>query len=194
MALLDGEWVDARLVATPEELERGDLRLEGCGPVELTAGEHDLLTIFGWRLDEVRFSSPGSGSATSAPADAGTPTVRSRTATEVAIDVPASEATSRVLRLGEAWDPRWTLEVDGVDAGEPMVVDGYSSGWVLDGEAHRLVVRFGPQQAVRVTFVASSLALVGVTALAVLPPVLPARRRRRPGRASGPAGTAGGAP
>ncbi|HRW37076.1 MAG: DUF3367 domain-containing protein [Acidimicrobiales bacterium] len=192
VALLDGEWIEARLAATPAELELGQLRLEGCAPIELAAGSHDLLTIFGWRLDEARFSSPGSAPEAGRSADAGTPVVRSRSATELAIDVPASEVGSRVLRLGEAWDPRWTLEVDGVDAGEPMVVDGYSSGWLLDGDAHRLEVRFGPQQAVRATFVASSLALVGVTALAVLPP--PRRRRSAGRRAASSTGEAGGQP
>ena len=64
-----------------------------------------------------------------------------------------------------------------VDAGPPILVDGYSSGWLLDGDAHRVVVRFGPQRAVRATFAASALALVGVTALAVLPPSIVADRR-----------------
>jgi hypothetical protein len=57
-------------------------------------------------------------------------------------------------------------------------VDGYSTGWLIDGGAHRMVVTFGPQRAVQVTFVASAAALVGVSAVALLP-ALPVRRRRR---------------
>lgn len=207
VALLDREWIEARIVSDRAEIADGLLRLEGCEPLALEAGEHELLTVFGWRLDRARFASspePGAAATTddepeaAATVDAGAPRVVERSATELVIDVPAADVASRVLRLGEAWDPRWTLEVDGEAADEPLVVDGYSSGWLLDGEAHRVVVRFGPQRAVRATFAASSLALVVVTALAVLPPsVLPARRREQgasPPPADAPPAAGGGAP
>ena len=85
------------------------------------------------------------------------------------------------MRIGEAYDPRWTLLVDGRDAGEPLLVDGYSAGWRVPAGAHRLEVVFAPQRAVRVTFVASALSVVGVVAIALLPVPAPlvARRRRR---------------
>lgn len=190
VALLDGEWVEARIASTPEEIAEGRVRLEGCEPLALDAGEHELLATFGWRLDEARLSAPGAGEGSvGAGLDPGEATVVERTATEVVIDVPAADAPSRILRLGEAWDPRWTLEVDGVSVGEPIVVDGYAAAWLLDGDAHRVVVRFGPQGAVEASFALSAVALVGVTAIAVLPPVAPSRRRRRAGRAA--AATAG---
>ena len=116
------------------------------------------------------------------------------TATEVVIDVPAAAAETRLLRLGEAWDPRWTLEVDGEAVGEPLVLDGYAAGWLVDGEAHRVVVRFGPQGAVEATFAMSALALVGVTAIAVLPPTVLPRRRRRGADGSSAPPPAGAAP
>ncbi len=85
------------------------------------------------------------------------------------------------MRLGEAYDTRWTLLVDGRDAGEPLLVDGYSAGWRVPAGAHHLEVVFSPQRAVRITFVASALSVVGVVAIALLPvpPPLAARRRRR---------------
>jgi arabinofuranan 3-O-arabinosyltransferase len=106
------------------------------------------------------------------------------------MEVAASTSGARYLRLGEAFDERWSLAVDGVDAGPPILVDGYSTGWLIDGKAHRLVATFGPQRAVEVTFVASAAAVVGVTAVALLPapPFLVRRRRRRDAAATTPAG------
>ena len=49
----------------------------------------------------------------------------------------------------------------------PILVDGYSVGWLIDGDAHRLEVRFAPQRVVEAAFVASALGLVVVTAAAV---------------------------
>jgi arabinofuranan 3-O-arabinosyltransferase len=203
VARLDGAWIEARVDATRAELAQGLVRLRGCEPIELEAGEHELLTVFGWRLDAVHLRDAGvdaeGGAAALLGEEVGEVTVVERTATELVLDVPASAVDDRLLRLGEAHDARWVLEVDGTDAGEPIVLDGWSTGWRIDGEAHRLVVRFGPQSAVEATFVASAASLVVVTALAVLPPGLVARRRRADELAdaaapSDPSPAGGGAP
>jgi arabinofuranan 3-O-arabinosyltransferase len=178
VATLDGDWVEARVVSSRAELALGTLRVEGCKPLELSAGEHSLRTIFGWRLNTARFSSPGAAEVEKVdPADRAV-TVTDRSATRVEMQVPASGSGPRYLRLGEAFDERWSLSVDGADAGPPILVDGYSTGWLIDGGAHRLLATFGPQRAVQVTFVVSAAALVGVSAVALLP-ALPVRRRRR---------------
>lgn len=192
VALLDDEWIEARVTSTAAQLAAGDLRIEGCEPVALSAGAHELQTVFGWRLDTARFRSEGSTEA--APVDpAGTVVdITRRSATTVEMEVGASAAGDRFLRLGEAYDERWRLSVDGVDAGPPILVDGYSTGWLIDGDAHRLVATFGPQAAVQVSFVASAAAVVGVTAIALLPAPVALRRRRRERDGRAPAG--GGAP
>jgi arabinofuranan 3-O-arabinosyltransferase len=185
VALLDDDLVEARIVSDRAELAAGQVRLEGCGSLDLDAGRHELQAIIGWRLDAARFSSPGTTTPPSFDAAGREVTISDRSATRVDMTVAASDAGPRFLRLGEAYDERWSLAVDGEDAGPPILVDGYSTGWLIDGKAHHLVATFAPQRAVQVTFVASALAVTGVAAIALLPapPALVRRRRRRSERA-----------
>lgn len=191
VGLLDEEWIEAKVVSSRAELAVGRVRLEGCEPIVLDAGRHDLRTIFGWRLNTVRLSSPGTKAAPEVDPAGRVVTVTDRSATRMDMQVPASDSGARYLRLGEAYDERWSLSIDGEDAGAPILVDGYSTGWLIDGDAHHLVVTFGPQRAVQLTFVSSAVALVGVSAVALLP-ALPVRRRRR--AEDEPASPPGGAP
>jgi arabinofuranan 3-O-arabinosyltransferase len=182
VALLDGEWLEARIVSSPTELAAGQLRIEGCEPVTLDAGRHELRTVFEWRLDTARFASVGGDAPPAADPAGAEVDITRRTATTIEMEVGATDAGDRFLRLGEAYDERWRLSIDGVDAGPPILVDGYSTGWLIDGDAHRLVATFGPQAAVQATFVASAAAVVGVTAMALLPAPAVLRRRRREGK------------
>ncbi len=194
VAALDGEPVRAKIVSSAFELIKGVVRVEGCDPIPLGYGRHDLRGIFGWRFDEVRLSSPGPRPPKPTPQRAATVHVLDQTATMV--HLRADQASGdRYLRLGQAYDARWTLSVDGKDAGTPILLDGYSVGWRIDGDPHDLVVRFAPQGAVRGTFVVSAAAVVGVVAIAVWPGAAPIRRRRRgasSGRRAVAAGGAGG--
>ncbi|MFN8018208.1 MAG: alpha-(1-_3)-arabinofuranosyltransferase family protein [Acidimicrobiales bacterium] len=195
VGVLDGKLLRARVVSPRAELADGRMRVEGCDDLALDAGSHELLTIIGWRLDRARFSSEGTQPPVPAAEDTAL-TVLDRSATRVEMEVGPSGSGPRVLRLGEAYDPRWRLTVDGRDAGEPIVVDGYSVGWLIDGDAHQMVATFGPQRAVQVSFVASAIGIVGITALAILPAPAFVRRRRidryRARRAA--AGAGGGVP
>src|SRR5690606_1254125 len=148
VAVLDGDWLEARVVSTRAELAAGEMRIEGCEPIELSAGRHELRSVFQWRLNTARFSSEGTAEAQAAAPGSREVRVTDRSATEVRLEVPESGAGDRYLRLGQAYDERWSLTVDGVDAGPPILVDGYSTGWLIDGEAHSLVATFGPQRAV----------------------------------------------
>jgi len=190
VAIIDGEWIEGRVVSSRAELATGEMRIEGCEPLELAAGAHQFRSIYGWRLNTARFASEGTVEPVAVDPGDREVEVTDRSATEVDMEVAASTSGARYLRLGEAFDERWSLAVDGVDAGPPILVDGYSTGWLIDGKAHRLVATFGPQRAVEVTFVASAAAVVGVTAVALLPapPFLVRRRRRRDAAATTPAG------
>ncbi|MGN6696359.1 MAG: alpha-(1-_3)-arabinofuranosyltransferase domain-containing protein, partial [Aquihabitans sp.] len=194
VAVIDGEWIEARVVSSRAELATGQMRIEGCAPIDLEAGGHQLQTVYQWRLNTVRFASEGTVEPVLAdPADRAV-TITDRSATEIDMQVAAAASGSRYLRLGEAYDDRWTLSVDGVDAGPPILVDGYSTGWLIDAKAHRLVATFGPQGAVRATFAASAVAVVGVTAIALLPAPAVLQRRRRRSVEPAAAPPAGGAP
>jgi arabinofuranan 3-O-arabinosyltransferase len=194
VAVIDGEWIEARVVSSRAELARGQMRIEGCTPIELGAGRHQLQTIYQWRLNTARFASEGTVDPVLAdPADRAV-AITDRSATEIDMQVAAAPSGSRYLRLGEAYDERWSLRIDGVDAGPPILVDGYSTGWLIDGKAHHLVATFGPQGAVRATFAASAVAVVGVTAIALLPAPAVLQRRRRRNVEPAAAPPAGGAP
>jgi hypothetical protein len=181
VGLIDGRNLQARISSTPDQLARGDIRLTGCGSLRLGAGTHQLRTIFGWRLDRARFSSDEGRSRPAVVADP--IRITHRSATRVSMEVAPSRSGSRLLRLGQSSDPRWRLLVDGHDAGAPIVLDGYSVGWRIDGGAHELLASFGPQRAVAATFEISLVALLAILAIALLPDV-PTWIRRRSTRAA----------
>lgn len=193
VAILDGKWLRARVVSDRAELAAGQMRIEGCDPLLLPSGQHELQTIFGWRLNLARFSSGGTRAPVADDPAGRVVTITDRSATRVEMDVPASSIGARYLRLGEAFDERWSLTVDGRDAGPPILVDGYSTGWLIDAKPHHLVAVFGPQKAVQVSFVASAIGVVGVTMVALLPTPPALRRRRRRSRRRSPS-VPGGAP
>ena len=186
VAVLDDGFIKARVVSTTDDLAHGLLKLEGCEPIVLGSGRHQMLGIFGWRLDRARFSSaaPVDGPDHAARVDNSYAHVTSRSDTRITADLGPASSTTRFVRIGEAFDPRWTLTVDGKDAGPPIVVDGYSVGWRVAGGKHHIVVGFTPQGAVKATFVLSAAGVLGVVAIALLP--MPAfledRRRRKDGR------------
>lgn len=180
VALLDGRPLRARVVSTPGQVAEGRLLLQGCGDQKMASGGHELLTIFGWRLDQVRFSSGGAEGASGRSSGASGPSLRlgARTPTRIEASVAASGPGARLFRLGEAFDERWALSIDGRDAGPPILVDGYATGWRIDEHAHRLVATFTAQRAVKATFLLSLAGVVGVVAVVVLPAPSAEDRRR----------------
>ena len=183
VASFDGSDVVAEITSTPEQLDEGQVHLTGCDEIDLAAGTHRFETIFGWRLDQVHLRSvgdevPATAEVTSGPGEI---EIADASPTRMEMDLSAG-AGLRFVRLGQAFDPRWALEVDGVDYGPPILIDGYSAGWLIDSEAHHLVASFPAQGAVRITLAISAVSVAGVVAVAVLPaPVLWTRRRRRSG-------------
>lgn len=180
VADVDGSFVRARITSSPTEITKGRVHVAGCGPLKLSAGPHEVTTVFGWRLNRIHLSSPGTIAPTSASSrstDGGRVHVTSSSPTRVEAAIDAADGP-RYLRLGTGYDERWTLRIDGRDAGRPVLVDGYSIGWLVDGKAHRLEVDFPAQRAVKATFVVSALSVAGVAAIALLPvPGIVARRR-----------------
>lgn len=190
VASIDGTPVTARITALDDTGPTGAVVLEGCSPLDLAAGSHELDAFFGWRLNRVQLQTTveRATSASDGPTIVPAAVVES-TATRLELDVPAGTG-DRYLRLGIAYDPRWTITVDGASGPDPIVVDGYSIGWRLDGDAHHVVVSFPPQRAVEGAAVLSAAGIVAVTSIAVLP-TPPAWRRRPEGDDGDPDGTDG---
>ena len=62
---------------------------------------------------------------------------------------------------GVGHDPGWSLSVDGVDLGPPLLVNGYAAAWVVPaGDSAALSLSYGPQQAALVGLALSGVALL----------------------------------
>jgi arabinofuranan 3-O-arabinosyltransferase len=81
---------------------------------------------------------------------------------------------------GTGLDPGWSATADGVDLGPPVLVDGYSAGWlVADGAAHTVEIGYRPAGRSTLAGALSLAGSVGCLALVARSAV----RRRRAGRA-----------
>jgi hypothetical protein len=88
------------------------------------------------------------------------------------------------MTLGESHNDGWRATVDGADLGDPVLVDGFASGWTVDPPSASFTIdlRFAPQQRVWLALAVSAVAVIVCLGLALAP-----RRRRRPVSADEPA-------
>lgn len=176
MMNINGFPVNARLEGTVADLERASsLPLRSCEGLELGEGEHRLRAGDGWLIDNLRLRSGGRGSR---PAPAPETRLVASEPSRFVADIAQADAPY-YLSSGQAFDERWTATTDGRSLGPPIVVNGYAAGWRVDDlDAKRVVIAYGPQDAVVVTRWVS----VGGLALClglVLPPRLLRGRGKR---------------
>src|SRR5690606_26094645 len=62
------------------------------------------------------------------------------------------------LVFGEGLNDGWSASADGVDLGQPVLIDGGFNGWWLDGGVDRVTVTWGPQRAQLIAFGLSLMA------------------------------------
>ncbi len=154
---------------------RRRLDLEGCEPVTLAAGETLVVTASGADtgidVDQLVFSSPAPappapGPAPVSAAGAGVVEVQRHRDTSFTATVPGSE-TGRWLVLGQSHNRGWQAVADGVDLGEPVVIDGYANGWWLPAGAETAVqLRWRPQRLVDIALALSAVFVVLTIGLA----------------------------
>lgn len=149
-----------------------------CGPLALASGAHALRSVSGVQLDSLTLRDRQAGHTSSIPPPAAR--VVSSTATSRTIEVGAAKGPYAVI-LGEGWNPQWRASADGRDLGTPVVLDGYSSGWIVTSEQPTTIdIVYGPRTATRVALgVTMTVILISFLVLLV------AWRRRGPGRAGG---------
>jgi arabinofuranan 3-O-arabinosyltransferase len=153
-------------------IERGALDLVACGPVELAPGEHRITTArgstTGFDVDRLIVSST----------DVKRPSWRGGSAGDIGwertsrsghrVDVPEVDTPSWLV-LGESWSPGWSARAGDVDLGEPVLVNGYANGWMLErtvaSRATTYEIQWMPQRVVTIGLVTS---LVGAVACVVL--------------------------
>jgi hypothetical protein len=105
--------------------------------------------------------------------------VADRSASRVTIEVTgATPGQPFWLSFGESHSPGWQARLDGRDLGEPVLVDGFANGWLIEPEAETFTVdlRFAPQRRVTVALWISTLGAVVCLLLAFTRLGAPVRR------------------
>ncbi len=73
----------------------------------------------------------------------------------------AGAVRGRPPRGRRGYDPGWSLSVDGVDVGPPLLMNGYAAAWVVpSGDSAALSLSYGPQWAAVVGLAVSGVALL----------------------------------
>ncbi|HTY73689.1 MAG TPA: alpha-(1-_3)-arabinofuranosyltransferase family protein [Actinomycetes bacterium] len=147
--------------------------------VPLAAGAHQLRALPDWTLDSVTMRDTLDRAAPSATP----PTAQVASGRTTATVQVGASATPYYLVLGQSYDPRWHASLDGTGLGRPVVVDGWSTGWLVPaGGPHRIVVSYGPQRGADLALAASALGLMLCVGLAVRGrrEALPPDRHRQP--------------
>jgi arabinofuranan 3-O-arabinosyltransferase len=175
---VDDREVLMRSTGTFGQLAAGlPVAVEPCGGEDLSlgAGAHRITQVLAWQLDELHLSSgkPAASDSEPAPPDAPELEVESSTPTRTVIATRGSDAPYYLV-LGQGYDPRWRASMDGTSLGRPILLDGYSVGWIVRAPGpHRFTVAFGPQRWMNASMALSLVALVVIVAL-----LIPRRRRR----------------
>ncbi len=177
---LDGDPVAVRSSGTLGRLLADlPIPLEPCSQsdaIALAPGMHRLTPVRDWRLDEVHLSSvpapPSSEDGGAAPSPP-VLTVTSTMPTRTTITTDGGDEPYYLV-LGQGFDPRWQASMDGTSLGRPILVDGYSTAWMVTSPGHHtFTVTFAPQHSMNLSMGVSLLALAGSVLL-----ILPRRRWR----------------
>ena len=189
---VDGSPVPLRVFGTTHDaLQRRKLAVEPCGSaeggvVELGPGEHIVRTGIGRDLgidvDRLLFSSDAGGAPGPVDLEDGqqpdAPVIESVSSRRVSYDADVeTDGSPFWISVGQSWNDGWQATADGRDLGEPQVIDGYGSGWLVEpenaGTVH-VAVTWAPQ-----TLVWVCLVLSGFGVLLCLAFILWAWRRSR---------------
>lgn len=182
---VNGSAVSARVTGSASDaLARRELSLSGC---EQVRSADDGLRIethsrpHGFDLDQLVLRSPRN---TEPAAQMPTVEVLSHDDTSYSLRVPALDGAAWLV-LGQSHNDGWSASVDGIDLGDPVLLDGFANGWRLEAGAERLIeLRWTPQRVVDWALWFSLAAAVIVVGLALAGSVRPdasfARRRDGP--------------
>jgi arabinofuranan 3-O-arabinosyltransferase len=167
---IDGRPILVRPEGTVGQLLDGEeLPLVTCRPgsILIGSGWHELAARGVLQPDTVMMTSEG---ARPPAAAVEAPTMVTRTTARGGFDIEVRDATGPFyLVIGQNWHPGWRASIAGASLGRPLVVDGYSAGWLIDRPgSYSVQVRFLPQSrylralAVSGVFVLVCLSLVAI--------------------------------
>lgn len=164
--------VDGRAVPVAVASSGTALTVEGCGPLDLGPGEHQLRAAAGRTtgLDLDRLVLRSAATAAPRPVTA-LPEVRVTRTGRTSYRATIDRATAPFwLVLGQSRNDGWHARVDGVgDLGAPVVVDGYANGWLVQPRDGTFTVelRWTPQRVVWWGLALSAVAALVCVALAL---------------------------
>jgi arabinofuranan 3-O-arabinosyltransferase len=187
LVAVGGATVPVRVTGTVEDALDGkalDVALCGADDVDLPAGVSQLTTgpgrDTGIHVDTVTLRSAAGGGA-----DASSETLLDAAGAEVdpvPAAVTADDRWRQTIAVGARPEPTWLVigqshnegwraSIDGEDLGDPVLVDGYSSAFLLPGGAEPVVVdlEWRPQRVVLGGLLLSLLATLACAAVALRP-------------------------
>lgn len=159
--------------ALPELLRGAAVDATGCSPLELGAGNHEVRALPDLVVDSLHLQD--TVPRTLATSDSPRLEVNSVSRTRVVATL-AEDCAPCWVTPGQGFDARWTATSDGASLGEPVVMDGYASGWRVEAPAGSTIeMRYGPADSSLLVWLSSLAALLVSVLLTVSP-----RHRRRP--------------
>lgn len=135
----------------------------GCDPLELGAGDHRIEDADGFVIDSLTLDDE-QRKASSVPTQP-TVDITKNSASAASMKVRAQGAFNVVL--GQSYDERWVATANGKDLGEPVVLDGYSTGWrVPKGGTYDIDIRYAPQRGANIALLVSLVAFFAAVFIA----------------------------
>ncbi|MFZ6002454.1 MAG: alpha-(1-_3)-arabinofuranosyltransferase domain-containing protein [Actinomycetota bacterium] len=198
---LDGSPVPVEVAGTVEDALAGKpLELRACdgGAVSFRGGIHELRSAHGAEtgidIDRLVLRSTPEGAPSDAldetlvaealrrPGASGDEPASGRAPSATVLGERQDSVSLRVrgarpgepfwLTFGQSWNEGWTATAEGRDLGEPVLVDGFANGWLIEPTSSELDVtlRFAPQQRVTIALWGSLIAAIGCLGLVLRRP------------------------
>ncbi|MFK7919512.1 MAG: alpha-(1-_3)-arabinofuranosyltransferase family protein [Ilumatobacter sp.] len=174
LLLVDGVGVALSFdVSTDDAIAGSAIATTPCTPsIDVAAGTHRVLGATsarsGFDVDRVVLSTPSASTPSGDAVDPTQPITVSSSSRLRTLEVPACPSGCWVVH-GEGYNAAWNATANGVDLGEPTLVDGNANGWWLapTTEPTAVEVTWPVQRQLNVAFLLSLLAVAGCVALAL---------------------------
>jgi hypothetical protein len=146
----------APTTSAPTTREEDGRSFEGCSPVELSAGWHDLRTR---RSPPVRRAWLAAGTSDARAPRSGRDAATLTALGRAGFDIDATTAGPARIVSGQSGDDGWSATIDGDDAGPPRSFDTQATWRVGEAGTHRLEASYSTQGGYRVALLVTVVAL-----------------------------------